>query len=617
MTRRRHKEESFKKGLNLGLWRRLLGFARPYRRAVAVLAGCAMAIAFFDTAFPLLTKWVIDDLQAHGTSRSFLPHAAVFGVLTLGLCLSIWGFIHVGGKIRTFAAHDIRRAGFEKLQLLSFSFFDRRPVGWLMARMTSDCERLSNILAWGILDSVWGVTVLTGFTIAMFYLDAKLALLVLVVLPPLFWISAIFRRRILKTARAVRKTNSRITASYNESIMGVRTTKVFVREEENLGEFSDLTGEMYRASVRNQLHSALFLPIVLTLGSVATAVALSVGGLDVTVGRISLGTLFAFLAYSRQFFDPVHELAYWFAELQMAQASAERILGLIDTEPEIKDSEEVARAMRLASAEERQEGTAEDGHPDRIGDIEFRGVGFAYPDGPTVLRDFDLDVAPGETIALVGATGGGKTTIVNLLCRFYEPTGGEIRLDGLDYRHRSLAWLQRNLGIVLQEPHLFSGSVADNIRYGKLDATDEEIENAAELAGAHAFVSAMEDGYGSEVGEGGNRLSTGQKQLVSFARAILARPRILVMDEATSSVDTETEKRIQRGLERVLEGRTSFVIAHRLSTIRSADRILVIEHGRIMEEGSHRNLLDRRGRYHDLYTQQSLRESFKNGRAWG
>ena len=601
-------EEETSQALDLALWTRLWHYTRPYRVQVVLLCMAGMLTAAIDVLFPLVTKWVLDELIRDEAEAELGPYIWLYGGLTVVICACVWAFIWLAGRIRTAVAHDIRRAGFDKLQELSFSYFDHRPVGWLMARMTSDCERLSNILAWAVLDLAWGATLIAGMALAMFLVDWQLALATLAIMPVLALASGVFRRRILETARAVRKTNSRITASYNEGIMGVRTSKVFVREQHNLREFQELTGQMYGASVRNALHSALYLPVVLTFGSIATGLVLSLGGAGVMNGALSIGTLALFLLYARHMFDPIEQLAHWFAEMQMAQASAERVLGLIDTEPEIRDSAAV-RAAVATQALRRHAGVALDGGPDRIGTIEFAGVGFRYKSGAPVLADFDLTVDAGETIALVGPTGGGKTTIVNLLCRFYEPTAGEIRLDGVDYRRRSLHWLQSHLGIVLQEPHLFRGSVADNIRYGALDATQQKIEAAALLAGAHDFISALQSGYASEVGEGGNRLSTGQKQLVSFARAILAGPQILVMDEATSSVDTETEGRIQAGLARVLSGRTSFVIAHRLSTIRAADRILVIEGGRILEEGSHGALLKRKGRYHALYTEQSLRDS--------
>jgi ATP-binding cassette subfamily B protein len=544
-----------------------------------------------------------------------MPWILAYLVCTLGIAVSIGGFIWMGGKIRTHVSHDIRKDGFANLQRLSFSFFDYRPVGWLMARMTSDCERLSNILAWGFLDLVWGTTMMLGIAVAMLFMNAKLAIVVLAILPLLGWVSTKFQRRILKSARQVRATNSRITGSYNEAIMGVLTSKAFVREEANLDEFRSLTDRMYGASVTNLTQAAIYVPIVITLASLATGLALAIGGIDLLDGLISAGTLVAFMAYTRHFFDPVEQLGHWFAEMQMAQASAERILSLIEADPEIKDSESVREAMarhdQAADGRFAADGVrfAADGGEDAIRQIELRGLSFAYDPAKPVLADINLTVNRGETIAIVGPTGGGKSTLVNVICRFYEPTQGTVLIDGMDYRNRSLHWLQSNLGIVLQNAHVFSGSIMDNIRYGRLDATDAEVIAAARLAGADDFISEMEEGYDTPTGEGGSRLSAGQKQLVSFARAILADPQILVMDEATSSVDTETEQHIQRGLANVLEGRIAFVIAHRLSTIRNADRILVIEAGRITESGTHQALMDARGHYYELYRQQSLQEA--------
>jgi len=312
----------------------------------------------------------------------------------------------------------------------------------------------------------------------------------------------------------------------------------------------------------------------------------------------------AFLTYARHFFEPIEQLAHWFAEMQMAQASAERIMSLVMAEPEIKDSKEVIEAMK----QDKTANTAIDGHVDQINRITFEDVSFSYDVGDPVLNNIDLDIHQGETLAIVGSTGGGKSTLVSLLCRFYEPTTGKISIDGVDYRNRSLHWLQSNLGIVLQSSHIFGGSIIDNIRYGNLSATDEDIFHASQRAGAHAFIEALEDGYQTSVGEGGSKLSAGQKQLISISRAILADPKILIMDEATSSIDTETEQQIQQGMDALLSGRIAVVIAHRLSTIRNADRILVIEHGEIAEQGSHEELMVIQGRYYKLYIQQSLSE---------
>jgi ATP-binding cassette subfamily B protein len=495
-------------------------------------------------------------------------------------------------------AFDIRQQAFKKLQELSFSFYDKTAVGYLMARVISDVGRLSELVAWSIVDLMWAATFVVGSMIVMLVLNWQLALLVLTVIPPLAVLSVIFSRKILKYQRKVRKTNSRITGAFNEGIMGAMTTKTLVREEKNLEEFTVLTGEMKKASIRSAVLSAIFMPLVMFLGSAGTAMALYKGGLDVLAGVISFGTLSAFVSISTQLFEPIQQIARIFAELQSAQASAERVLTLIDTPCDIVDTPEVEETYGT-NFEPRRENW-----PKLFGDIEFSHVSFAYKQGEEVLKDFSLRVRAGETIALVGETGSGKSTIVNLVCRFYEPTEGRILIDGTDYKERSQLWLQENLGYVLQTPHLFSGTIAENIRYGKSDATDEEVRRAAQMVHAEEFILKQEKGYDTEVGEGGARLSTGQKQLISFARVILADPQIFVLDEATSSIDTETEQLIQGAVNTVLSGRTSFIVAHRLSTIRSADRILVIRGGEITESGTHRELLAKKGYYFDLYTTQ-------------
>jgi len=586
--------------INIDLWKKLFAYARRYPTELKWLAGFAFSTASMEVTYPLLTKGVIDTVDAYlkyGTDPQLWVWGVGYFICTLIICVSIGGFIWMAGKIRTHIAHDIRKDGFDNLQRLSFSFYDYRPVGWLMARMTSDSERLSNILAWGFLDLVWGFTMMVGIAIAMFVMNWQLAFVVFSILPFLAWVSARFQRRILKSARIVRATNSRITGSFNEAIMGVLTSKSFVREDANQQEFGSLTDKMYQASVTNLRHAAVYLPIVITMASLATGLALAVGGMDMIVGTMAVSTLIAFMAYTRHFFDPIEQLGHWFAEMQMAQASAERILSLIEAEPAIKDS---------ATVQAAGEGPAE------INQIELKQVSFAYNPAKPVLDNINLVVKKGETVAIVGPTGGGKSTLVNIVCRFYEPTQGQVLIDGIDYRNRSLHWLQSNIGMVLQNAHVFSGSILENIRYGRLQATDAEVIEAAKIAGAHDFITAFQDGYQSDAGESGSRLSAGQKQLVSFARAVLADPQILVMDEATSSVDTQTEQRIQQGMQRLLAGRIAFIIAHRLSTIRNADRIIVIDAGRITEQGSHHELMSARGHYYELYRQQSLQESSRD-----
>ncbi len=593
--------------VNRALWRQLFDYAARHPRRLVMVAVFAFLTAAAEVGFPLVTRGVVDAVAADGWNADVKLYILLYALCLLTLVFSIGMFIWYTGTLRASISHDIRADGFANLQRLSFAYFDYRPVGWLMARMTSDCERLSNILAWGFLDLVWGTTMMVGIAGAMLVMNPQLALIVLSVLPFLGWISVKFQRRILVSARRVRATNSRITGQYNEAIMGVLTSKAFVREAANQTEFANSTRTMNEASVTNLTQAAIYVPIVVTLGSLATGLALAAGGLDLLAGTITAGTLVAFLAYTRSFFEPVETLGQWFAEMQMAQASAERILSLIDAEPEIRDSESVQAALAVARPD--QSATARDGGKRAIETIEMRHVGFSYRDGTPVLRNINLTVHRGETIAIVGPTGAGKSTLVNLICRFYEPTSGEILLDGVDYRNRSLHWLQSNLGIVLQNAHVFSGSVLENIRYGRIDATDADVIRAAKLAGAHEFITQMEGDYAYDAGEGGSRLSAGQKQLLSFARAILADPQILIMDEATSSVDTQTEVRIQRGLANVLAGRMAFIIAHRLSTIRNADRIVVLDGGQICEQGTHDELMALGGQYRELYVQQSLQQS--------
>ncbi|MBW7895242.1 MAG: ABC transporter ATP-binding protein [Opitutaceae bacterium] len=610
MSAQFHQEDEFKARLDAGLWWKIFLRALSLKRYLIPLAVAAVLIAVCDASFALVTRWVIDGVVAQGMAAPFLHYILVYGLVTVLLCTGIWLFIDMAGNISNRLAHDIRRDCFDRLQQLEFSFFDTRPVGWLISRLTSDCDRLARIISWGFLDIVWGFTSLFMIAACLLYLNWKLGLIVIAIVPPLAVISKVFQKRMILSARDIRKYNSQITASYNESIQGVRTTKTLVREPENLAEFKELSARMLAASVLNARQNALYFPIVTTLGTLAAGLALWRGGWLTLHDSLTLGTLVAFVNFAGMFFQPINSLAQRLTEMQSAQAAGERVMGLLETVPAIQDSPAVLAKLARAKIENQDSkiAVAPDGHPNRIETIEFRDVTFRYENGPVVLQNFNLTVRAGETIALVGPSGGGKSTIVSLVCRFYEPVSGSILINGTDYRERALGWLQSQLGIVLQTPHLFKGTVRENIRYGRLDATDAEVETAAKLVNAHDFIMQLEQGYDTPVGEGGNRLSTGQRQLLSFARALLANPQIFVMDEATSSIDTETEQLIQRGLETIFSGRISFVIAHRLSTIRNADRILVITKGRIEESGTHEELLRQRGHYYELYTSQFRRE---------
>jgi ATP-binding cassette subfamily B protein len=588
--------------VDAALWRRILVHAKPFSLSLLGLVLIGVILAAAHVELPRLTGAVIDNAIFEGGNRIW-SHAGLYLLIVVFMSLLVSGFIRLAGEVATGVAYNLRRTAFAHLQELSFSYYDHRPVGWIMARMTSDCDRISSLLPWALLDGVWGVSFMSGIAVVMLWMNWKVAIAVLCIVPPLSLATAVYQKRLVRSQRRARSVNSKITAAFNEGISGVRTTKAFVREIENLGDFQVRTQEMFGHSYRNALYGAVYLPVVISLGATGVALAIWRGGLLSLNGRLPFGDLVVFMQYAGLFHIPIQEMAERFTGLQAAQVSAERLQSLLDAEPEIQDSPEV----RAVLAEERTRTQAEsaiDGGDARIHEVAFENVHFAYNEGRPVLTDFNLKIGPGQSVALVGETGSGKSTVAKLLCRFYEPTAGTVRIDGVDYRNRSLHWLQSNLGIVLQEPHLFSGTIRENVRYGRLDAKNTEVEAVAQTVGAARFIERFADGYATEVGEGGNRLSTGQKQLIALARALLANPQILVLDEATSSVDTETEREIQAGIEAVLKGRISLIIAHRLSTIRAASRILVLDHGRIIEEGTHSDLIRRAGPYARLYSQQ-------------
>jgi len=595
--------------VDLRLWKRLFSYAMQTPRIVAALIVTLLFVAGVDVAYPLLTRYAIDTYVVPATTHGLSGFILIYVLLVLLQGAGVLTFVERAGKLEMEIAYRIRQDAFLHLQELSFSFYDKTAVGYLMARMVSDVTRLSEMIAWSIVDILWAILYAVGCVIAMFSLNWKLACIVMSVIPPLAVVSVFLQKRILFYQREARKQNSKITGAFNEGIMGAMTTKTLVREEANAAEFEALTDLMRHVSSRSARMSAVFFPLIMSLGAIGTGLALTLGGFGVLgtgaafIGAISIGTLVSFISYSTQLFDPIQQIAGIFAELQSAQASAERVLDLLDTKSDINDRSEVI--MQYGDLLHAKRENWEPLH----GDIEFKNVSFSYKPGETVLSDFNLKVRQGETIALVGETGAGKSTVVNLLCRFYEPTVGQILIDGKDYRERSQLWLQSHLGYVLQSPHLFSGTIRENIAFAKPSATDEEIRKAAALVHADTFIEKQEHGYETEVGEGGARLSVGQKQLLSFARVMLADPRIFVLDEATSSIDTETEQLIQDAITHVLKGRTSFIVAHRLSTIRNADRILVIRGGRIRECGTHEELLALGGYYSDLYTHQYREEA--------
>ncbi len=569
---------------------RIIGQMRPHWRWVVGFLFLVALVAVLDSIFTYLSKQIVDEGIIPGNSQVLTRIVTTYGILILVQACGVFGFIYLVGILGERVRYDLRQRMFAHLQGLSLAYYNRTSVGWIISRVTSDSDRVADLVTWGLLDTSWAVMSIASAVVFMMVINWRLALIVAMIVPVLIFVAAQFQKYIIREYRQVRRINARITGSYNENISGVRVIKALVREEKNLVEFGQLTSEMYRVGYRAAWLSALFLPVVQMIGALALGAVVWYGGWQTTLGWITIGGIQAFVSYITSMMWPVQEMSRVFAEMQHAIASAERIYTLIDSKPDIKD----------------RPGAYDPGTIQ--GDIEFDHIHFAYDDNETVLEEFNLHVKRGETIALVGPTGGGKTTIVNLLCRFFEPTSGSIRIGGMDYRKLSLYAIQSRIGVVLQTPHLFSGTVRENIRYGRLNASDAELEEAAKLAGAHDFIVGLEKGYDTEVGEGGGLLSVGQKQLISLARTILAGPEIFIMDEATSSVDTLTESLIQRGIENLMKGRTSFIIAHRLSTIKRADRILVIEGGKIVEMGTHQDLLRKRGHYYQLYTQQFRRE---------
>ena len=591
------------KSFQLSTWKRLLPFLKPYRWLMLLLILTNIIISVVDVLLPLFQRYAVDHFIEQRSLAGFQTFIAGYVVVIVLQVLSFVFYTLSAMKMEMHMGRDLKKACFVHLQTLSFSYYNVTPVGYILARVMSDTNKISAITAWDMVDILWALTYVLSAFISMAILDLRLALLVMIIVPIIAVLTTYFQKKILFWNRKVRAINSRLTGAYNEGIMGAKTSKTLVIEDKNTEEFSELTEEMRSASVRAAGLNALYIPLVMLASSAATAIVLVRGGDMVLEHGMLIGTLSAFTTYAVSIFEPIQQMARVLANIISVQPNIERVMGLLDQKPNIVDSPAVIEKYG-DSVHPKQENWEE-----IRGDIEFDDVSFRYPDGEEeVLSHFSLKIPAGTTVAIVGETGAGKSTLVNLACRFFEPTSGRILIDGVDYRERSQLWLHSRLGYVLQNPHLFSGTVMENIRYGRLDATDEEVRAAAKAVSADTVVEHLENGYDSDVGEGGDKLSTGEKQLVSFARAVLADPAIFVLDEATSSIDTQTEQLIQNATLNLLKGRTSFLIAHRLSTIRQADLILVVKDGKIVEQGKHEELLKKGGYYHDLYSKQFQQE---------
>ena len=597
-------EKEYTQAFDWSIWKRLFPILGRFKDRYLKMAVFTGITDLLDSMLPLFQLYAISHFIETGSLEGLIPFTVCYALVIAVLSLLVVASTRQTLNIEMYLGRDLRKDLFEHLQTLSLSFYNVTPVGYLLTRVTNDTNRIAGNLAWNLNDLVDVLIYVVSSFAIMFTLNWKLALVVILVVPFAAALTAYFQPRILQWNRKVRKINSKITGAFNEGITGAKTSKTLVIEDRSIGNFRDLTGNMNRSAVRAARLNAVYIPVTLFFSTLTVAIVLLRGGWLVEEQVMEIATLSAFITYAMNIFEPIQNLTNNLAEFIAVQASIERVTGLLEEEPQVTDTPEVVEKYGDCFTPKR-----ENWEP-LAGEIEFKDVTFRYPDGgDNVLEHFNLKIPAGTTVAIVGETGAGKSTLVNLACRFFEPTQGQILIDGRDYRERSQLWLHSNIGYVLQSPHLFSGSIRENIRYGRLDATNEEIEAAARAVSADQVVAKLEQGWDSDVGEEGDRLSTGEKQLISFARAVLADPRIFVLDEATSSIDTQTEQYIQNAIDHLLRDRTSFLIAHRLSTIRKADLILVVRDGKIVEQGTHQSLLRAHGYYHDLYSKQFAEEN--------
>ena len=586
------------KKVQLSTWKSVIDIVFQNKSHLVKLGLFMAGITVLDIIFPQLNRYAIDVFFIEKNMETLIQFIIISVLVASGFGLLVWAFIKQAILIEATVSHELRRQAFDNLQRLSFSYFYKTPQGWVMARITSDASRLSEVISWGLLDMRCAFFSMIFITVALLATNIRLGLIIVTIIPIMFLISQFFRKRILTQERLSKKHNSHVTAQFSEAFLGAKTTKSLVIETENFTDFYQSTGNLKRAGIKSIMLSAVYTSLLLVIVYVAVSVTMVTGSIAVLDQIITVGTLQLIIAYTINFFEPMLVISEKIADLQNAQASAERIVELIETLPEIVDKKEVEDTYGSLLH------TKKDNWETIQGQVSFKDLTFYYKEDEIILDHFNLDVKKGQNVALVGHTGSGKTTLINLLSRFYEPKSGSIEIDGKDYRDRSLQWLHQQLGYVLQSPQLFSTSIKENILYGRLDATDEEVIEASKAIGLHPFIMTLEKGYDSEVGEGGNLLSIGQKQLISFARALIANPRILILDEATSSIDSESELIIQEATKTILKDRTSFIVAHRLSTIVEADIIVMLEMGKIIEKGTHEELIAKKGHYYQLYKNQ-------------
>ncbi len=595
---------------------RLLPFLKKYKNTVIFMVSVGILTSVVDTLRPLFNKYALDHFVGEGTTDTLVPFI-IFYVLTIVLqALMNYVSTYCCSKVELRVGRDMKRAVFNHVQTLSFAFFNTNNVGYVHSRILSDTDHIGVFISWNLMDMVWSGSYVLFIFISMFIMSPKLGLYLLILVPVMCVIVVFFQRRLVVLHRKVREINSRITGSFNEGITGARQVKTLVVEDVVQADFEKETGTMKKTAVNTTHMSSLFHSLIMLMANIALCIVLYAGGRLTTENIMLVGTLSVFMSYALSMMESIQNLVASITSLIDVQVNIERVMRILDTESDVVDTPEVIEKYGDTFSPKTENFEPLEGN------IEFCDVSFRYPDGEEmILEHFNLKVPNGTNVAIVGETGAGKSTLVNLVCRFYEPTEGRILIDGRDVRERSQLWQHSNIGYVLQTPHLFSGSVRENLKYGKPDASDDEIRKALELVSADKVVTklgralssdkgdisdedALYAGLSADVGEGGDLLSTGEKQLLSFARAILTDPAILVLDEATSSIDTVTEKAIQEAIRTVTAGRTSFMIAHRLSTVVDADVILVVLDGKIIESGRHDELMSKKGYYYELFTRQ-------------
>ena len=575
---------------------KILPFLTNVRGQIFIMVSLALVSSLVDILIPQFQRYALDQYIGTGVMDTIIPFVIAYIAVILTAAVVNYISCALATIVEMKVNRELRQTGFRHLQTLSFSYFNQNSVGYIHARLMSDTGRIGSLVSWTLIDCTWRVSYLVGVVFMMIRMNAKLAMMILATVPLLVILFSIFQKKLIAVNREVREVNSHITSNFNEGIMGAKTIKSLTIEDKMEQRFTEETSTMRSKSIRASWLRGLFSGTMNFASSVALAIVLWKGGY---IALEEMGTFSVFMSYAQGMMEPLRWLVDIVSDLITTQVNIERFTNLLAVQSDVIDTPEVVETYGDCFEPKK-----ENWEPIK-GDIEFRNVTFQYPDGEeTVLENFNLNIPFGTHLAIVGETGAGKSTLVNLVCRFYEPTKGQLLIDGRDARERSQLWLHSAIGYVLQTPHLFSGTVRENLLMGNPNATEAEIWQAIHTVSAEEVIAHLEKGLDTDVGEGGDLLSTGEKQLISFARAILADPRILILDEATASVDTMTEAKIQAAMESVTAGRTCLMIAHRLSTVRNADLILVVKNGKIVEQGSHSELLKKQGYYHELYTRQ-------------